>query len=174
MASAMNPRKTYDYLVLSRQRVFDKVRNLSAEQYAQEMGIGHGTLGRTLTHILSSEWYYVQRMQRRDVPPYEQWSIRWEEPPPFAALEAAWTRQADDTRAALDTVRDWDEPIEYRVTTDDGRPVIVTASAGDIATQLVLHEMHHRAQVMNILSRLGLGVGDIDYNLLMYDRRDAV
>jgi uncharacterized damage-inducible protein DinB len=70
-------------------------------------------------------------------------------------------------------VRDWDEPIEDRVTTDDGRAVIVTASAADIFTQLALHEVHHRAQAMHILTRLGVGVGDIDYNLLMYQRREV-
>ena len=171
--TAVQPLKTYDYLVLARQRILDKVRMLSPEQYAQPMEIGHGTLGRTLTHILASEWYYVQRLLRRDVPPYEQWAIRWEEPPPFATLEAAWVKQADETRGAIESVRDWLEPIEYRVTTDDGRRLIVTASAVDIITQLALHEVHHRAQVMNMLNRFGVGVGDIDYNLLMYQRRDA-
>jgi hypothetical protein len=33
-------------------------------------------------------------MQARDVPPYEQWPIRSEDPPAFAVLEAAWERQA--------------------------------------------------------------------------------
>ena len=169
----MQPLKVYDYLVLSRQRVFGKVRTLTAEQYAQPMGIGHGTLAGILTHTLGSEWYYVQRLQRRDVPPYEQWAIRWESPPPFATLEAEWIKQAGETRAAIDGVRDWLEPIEYRVTDDDGRRIIVTASAADILTQLALHEVHHRAQAMHILSRLGVGVGDIDFNLLMYQRRDA-
>jgi uncharacterized damage-inducible protein DinB len=171
--TAVQPLKTYDYLVLARQRILDKVRTLSPEQYAQPMEIGHGSLDRTVTHILASEWYYVQRLLRREVPPYEQWAIRWEEPPTFATLEAAWVKQADETRAAIESVRDWLEPIEYRVTTDDGRRLIVTASAVDIITQLALHEVHHRAQVMNMLTRFGAGVGDIDYNLLMYQRRDA-
>jgi uncharacterized damage-inducible protein DinB len=70
-------------------------------------------------------------------------------------------------------VRDWDEPIEDRVTTDDGRAVIVTASGADIFTLLALREAHHRAKAMNMLTRLGVGVGDIDYNLLMYQRREA-
>ena len=81
--------------------------------------------------------------------------------------------RAPDARAALSAVRDWDEPIEYRETCDDGRRIIVTPTAADIVTQLALHEVHHRAQAMHILTRLGVGVGDIDYNLLMYQRREV-
>jgi uncharacterized damage-inducible protein DinB len=171
----MQPLRIYDYLERSRQRIFEKVRALSAEQYAQQFPIGLGSLDKTLTHVMTSEWYYVQRMCGRDVPPYETWPIREEDPPPFAALETAWARQAVDTRAALDAVRDaWDEPIEYRVTADDGRLMIVTASPADQFTQLVLHEVHHRAQAVNMLRHLGAGsLGDLDFNALMFPRRDA-
>jgi uncharacterized damage-inducible protein DinB len=169
----MEPLKTYDYLTRARQRVFEWVRSLSAEQYARQFPIGPGTLGRTLTHIMICEWVYVQRMQGRDVPPYDQWPIRDEDPPPFAELEAAWLEQAGATRAVLSGVTDWNARLEYRVTEDDGTPVIVTASAGDIFTQLVLHEVHHRAQSMNMLRRLGVTVDDIDFNTLMYSRRPA-
>jgi uncharacterized damage-inducible protein DinB len=171
----MEPRKIYDYLVLVRQRMFDQVRALSPEQYAQRFPIGLGTLGRTLAHVVSSEWYYVQRMTGRDVPAYETWPIRAEDPPPFAALEAAWIKQADDTRGALGATRDaWHEPIEYLVTADDGRRMIVTASPADQFTQLVLHEVHHRAQAVNMLRHLGAGsLGDLDFNALMFPRRDA-
>ncbi len=169
----MEPLKTYDYLTLARQRIFERVRPLSAEQHAREFPIGPGTLGRTLTHIMISEWYYVQRMLGRDVPPDEQWPIQEENPPPFAALEAAWIEQADHTRAALSAVRDWSVDLKYRVTGDDDRPVIVTASAADIFTQLVLHEVHHRAQAMNMLRHLGVAVEDLDFNTFMYVRREA-
>lgn len=169
----MDPLRTYDYLVLARQRVLGWVRSLSEEQYAREFPIGLGTLGRTLTHIMSCEWYYVERMQGRDVPPHNQWPIRDEEPPPFAALEAAWAEQADRTRAAIAGVRDWGAELEYRVTWDDGRPRIVTASVADIFTQLVLHEVHHRAQAMNMLRHLGVTLDDIDFNTLMYRCREV-
>jgi len=49
----------------------------------------------------------------------------------------------------------------------------MTATAGDIATQLVLHEVHHRAQAMAMLRHLGRPVQDIDYNDLMYERVEA-
>ncbi len=170
----MQPLKIYDYLTRARSRIFEKVRPLSADQYARDFPIGHGTLGRIMTHIMVSEWYYVQRIQGRVVPPYEQWPIRWESPPPFGSLEATWMGQADDTRAALGAVRDWSEDLEYRVTQDDGRHMIVTTSAGDIFTQLALHEVHHRAQAMNMLRQSGIPVEDIDFNLLTFKRREAL
>ena len=170
----MEPLKTYDYLTLARQQIFEWVRPLSAEQYSREFPIWRRTLGRTLTHIMISEWYYVQRIQGRDVPPYEQWPIQEEKPPPLAALEAAWIEQAGRTRAALSAVRDWSADLEYRVTGEDDRPEIVTVSAADIFTQLALHEVHHRAQAMNMLRHLGVPTEDLDFNTFMYKRREAL
>jgi uncharacterized damage-inducible protein DinB len=167
----MEPIKTYEYLVLSRQRVLDWTRPLGAGAYTRVFPIGRGSLAGTLTHIMTSEWYYVARMQQHAVPPYEQWPIQEEKPPPFAALEGVWAEQAAHTRAALRAVRDWNAPLEYEVTQDDGLRVVVTASAADIATQLILHEVHHRAQAMNMLRHLGVTIDDIDFNTLMYKRR---
>lgn len=169
----MQPLRTYDYLTLARRRIFDRVRPLSAEQYAAEFPIGLGSLGRTLTHIMICEWMYVRRMQELDVPPYEQWEFQDEKPPAFAVLEAAWSEQAKRTRQALSGVRDWDRELEYRATPNDGKPIIVTASPADIFTQMALHEVHHRAQAMNMLRRLGVAAEDIDFNALMHKRRPA-
>jgi uncharacterized damage-inducible protein DinB len=169
----MHPLKIYDYLTLARRRIFDRIRPLSAEQYLRQFPIGLGTLARTLTHVMISEWYYVQRMHGRDVPPYAQWPIRDEDPPPFPALQETWTRQAAETRAAIGAVHDWDGTLEYRVTSDDGRRIIVTASPADICTQLALHEVHHRAQAMNMLRHLDVALEDLDFNSLMFERREA-
>ena len=169
----MEPLKIHDYLIKTRRRVLDWMRPLSAEQYGRELRPGSRSIQRTMTHTLSSEWYYVQRIERRDVPPYEEWSIREEEAPAFAALEAAWSKQDVETRVALNAVRDWNTPFEYRVIDDEGKQKIVTASAGDLFTQLVLHEVHHRAQAMSMLRELGVALDDIDFNTTMYPRRDA-
>lgn len=169
----MSPLRIYDYLTLARRRLLDWVRPLSAEQYGRQFPIGLGSLARTLTHIETSEWYYVQRMRGRPIPPDDQWPIQEQSPPPFAALEAAWAEQAQRTRASLAAVSDWDAEIVYEVTTDEGRLDIVTASPTDIFTQLAFHEVHHRAQAMNMLRHLGVAVEDIDFNTLMYSRRPA-
>jgi uncharacterized damage-inducible protein DinB len=170
---AMEPLRTYDYLTRARARIFDWVRPLDADQYARVFPIGLGSLARTLTHIMICEWLYVQRMLGRPVPPYKEWPIRDEEPPPFAALETTWTAQAAQTLASLAAVRDWTTDLEYRVTADDGAQKIISASPSDIFTQLVLHEVHHRAQTMNMLRHLGIAAEDIDFNTLMYKRPPA-
>lgn len=167
----MQPLKTYDYLVLARGRIFDWTRPLPADDYTRQFPIGLGSLARILTHIMICEYAYVLRIEEKPVPPYEQFPFQDETPPPFAALEAAWHEQAGRTRAALAAVGDWDKTIEYRSMW--GGPNIVTASISDLFTQLALHEVHHRAQAMNILRQLGVQLEDIDYNALMTKRRPA-
>ena len=170
--SIMQPLKTYEYLALARQRIFDWTRPLTNEQYTRQFPIGrHGTLASTLTHILISEWYYVERIQGNDVPPYAQWKFQDENPPPFAALESEWIEQAKRTKIALATTLDWKTELEYRVKNDDSKEEIIIAAPSDIFTQLVLHEVHHRAQAMNILRQLGIAAEDLDFNAMMYKRR---
>jgi uncharacterized damage-inducible protein DinB len=169
----IEPTDAYRYLALARNRLFEWVRPLSAADYTREFPIGRRSLSRTLTHILASEWYYVLRIEGRDVPEYDRWPLVEEQAPPFAALVEAWSEQAERTRAALAAVRDWKTDIEYRVTDDDGQPTIVTTTRGDIFTQLVLHEVHHRAQAMSMLRHLGVAAEDLDYNALMFRRRRA-
>ncbi len=72
---------------------------------------------------------------------------------------------------ALATILDWDSQLEYQITNDDGKPELIIASPSDIFTQLALHEVHHRAQAMNILRQLGTPAEDLDFNTLMYKRR---
>src|SRR5262245_23877200 len=110
----MDPLRIYSYLMLSRGRIFDWVRPLSDEQYRRQFGIGLGSIGRTLTHVMICEFAYIERMQGRALAPYETWPIQDEKPPPFATLEAAWAEQAAKTQAALRAVRDWNAPFEYR------------------------------------------------------------
>jgi len=167
----MDPIRIYDYLCHSRAIVLDRIRTISAAQYTHPFPIGPGSLARTLAHIVVSEWYYTQRMLAREVPPYETWWINENEPPPFAVLESEWTSQADATRRALGAIRTWDAPVQYRVTTDAGVRTLVTCTPMDLFTQLAFHEVHHRAQVLNMLRTLGITIDrDIDFNAMMYTR----
>ena len=175
MSSSLHPDRLYDYLVLARGRVLDKVRTLDEAAYTRVFPIGFGSLARTLTHIMGSEWYYVQRMLDREVPPYEQWEIKDEHPPAFSVIDEHWKGVAEGTRAAIRTLSEskgWDRVLEYRYTDDNGRRMVSSATPADQFTQLFQHEVHHRAQAVNMLKHLGHTLGDLDFNHLMFTRRE--
>ena len=167
----MNPTRTYDYLVLARARILDAVRALPPDAYTRKTPIAMGSLAVTLTHIMLSEWYYIERINGRDVPDYADWPIKYENPLAFNELEAKWAEQAAATRETLARITDWNAPMEYEVTTDEGHRERITANKGDCLTQLFFHEIHHRAQAMSILRHLGTPIEDLDYNSMAYTRR---
>jgi uncharacterized damage-inducible protein DinB len=169
----MNPLKIYDYLVKAREKVFDAVRPLSPEDYSREFPIGLNTIGRTLTHTMIVEWSYVQRILGNSMPPYESWPIQDEKPPAFAVIEKTWREQAPQTRSALEAVDQrgdgaWDREFEF---TSFDNTKIITVSPADVFTQLLVHEIHHRAQVMAMLRELGRPLQDLDFGYLMFKRR---
>jgi uncharacterized damage-inducible protein DinB len=173
-SSAMEPTRIYDYLLKSRGLLFNAVRTLAAEQYLRPFPFGLKTIGATLTHVMISEWYYVERMAGRPVPPYEEWTIKEETPPPFDRLEAIWREQGLRVRGGVAAERDWARRITWLSFPDDrGRRFHITASAGDFFTQLVLHEVHHRSQVMVMLRELGHPLEDVDFNAMMFERIPA-
>lgn len=170
-----DPHKTYDYLVLSRQKILDWSRPLTPEQHAQQFPIGLGTLARTLTHIMICEWFYIQRMQGLAVPPYKEWPIQDETPPRLEVIEQWWKEQEPRTRAAIAAVEragEWGKVMTYPSQRDDGKRVEVSATKADIFTQMVTHEVHHRAQALNILRQLGVKLEDVGYSAMMYTRRE--
>jgi uncharacterized damage-inducible protein DinB len=169
---AIEPLKIYEYLTRARVPVLAWVRALDAGAYDREILPGQRSIARTLTHVVASEGMYLNRIEGSPVPPYDQWPLREETPPPLSRLEQLWAEQAVRARRVLGAVRDWATELEYRVADEDGG-VIVNASPNDIFTQLVLHEVHHRAQVMVLLRQLGTSLVDIDYNELMYRRHEA-
>ncbi len=173
----MDAIKTYDYLTKTRERVFDAVRPLTPQQYRRPFDFGLGNIASTLTHVMISEWYYVERLDGRPVAPYEQWPIQYEKPPEFATVESTWRPQAERVRASLARQSDWGRVVSYLSFPDEsGKRFQISATAGDFFAQLVMHEVHHRAQLMAMLRLLGDGVRpvqDLDYNDLMFERREV-
>ena len=170
----MDPAKTYDYLTLARGRLLDRVRALTDEQYRSEHPIGLGSLARTLHHTRAAEGAYVRRMRGETAPvpapaPEDDPELGAADAPAFDALVARWERQAAETRGAIAGVADWNTARVYR-TTWEGKPYAYRAAPGDFFAQLALHEVHHRAQALHILRRLGVETEELDYNALMWER----
>lgn len=171
MSGVIEAIRTYDYLVMARARVMAPMRGLSAAQYQAEFPFGLKTLAATMAHVVSSEWYYVERIRGVEVPAYERWTIQYERPPVFEVIDRAWADQAERTREAIRAEKDWSRTIRWLSFPDSaGKRWMITTSAGDLFTQLVLHEVHHRAQAMAMLRQLGTPVEDVDFNEFMYVR----
>ena len=171
----MDPATTYTYLVRSRERVFDSVRPLAEEPYRRELPIGVKSIALTLAHIMISEWYYLQRLRNIPVPAYALWPIKYESPPAFGTIESVWRAQAVDVQAYIASEHDWARPIAWESFPDEQgqRSHLQTTASGQM-TQLVLHEVHHRAQLMAMIRLLGEGVPpleDLDFNAMMFERR---
>lgn len=173
----MDPLKIYEYLTRTRERVLEAIRPLSPARYHHTFHFGLKTIGSTLSHIMISEWYYIERLEGRPVAPYDEWPIKYENPPTFDVIEQTWRAQAARVRAALAAERDWNRRITYLSFPDDhGKRYRITATAGDFFTQLALHEVHHRAQIMAMLREFGDAASplqDLDYNSTMFERQEA-
>lgn len=173
--------RAYDYLRQTRPRLIEPAARLTAAEYARPFRFGVGSVGATLTHLLTAEWYYVERFQQHDVPPYAQWPIQEERPLAPADLAAHWAAQGDRVRALFASEQNWARPITYDSFPDaQARRFRTVATAADVVTQIVLHEVHHRAQLMAMLRELSLDapagdsrrlvVEDIDFAYLMFER----
>lgn len=154
--------RVHDALTQARARLFDWIRPLTQEQYTQQFPIGLKTLRRTMVEIALVEWLYTMRLKGGPVPPQEDWPITEERQPTFRDLEAMWKDQTPMVRATLARTTDWDTEIERRVT-DGGKTRIFVVTKGEAATQMLLHEVHHRAQAMAMLRQLGVEAQNLDY-----------
>ncbi len=166
------PTEIYEYLVTARQKLFDWVRPLTLDEYTREFPFGKKTIRDTLVEIPRSEWSYGTRLIGESVPPPDQHPFMKFYKMEFAPLEPAWRELTDRTRRILREERDWNRTVEWRpparVVSD--RPVLMRTTAGGLATQVILHEVHHRAQVMAMLRQLGISAENLDYSILMSKR----
>jgi uncharacterized damage-inducible protein DinB len=159
----------YDYLARARARLFDWVRTLTPAQYSREFPYGFKTIHATLVHTASAEWIYGRRLRGQPAAiadsPYTAEKVKT-----FADLEAQWRGLADESRAALAAVADWDAPVEYRMTPPNAPAVRIRTTKAGVAAQMILHEVHHRSQVMSMLRQHGIAAQNLDFSALMFDR----
>ena len=127
-------------------------RNLSDEQLDREFDIGHRTARATLDHVilnmeLWSDLMAGEPVRRREGAAPEERSV--------SGLMARLDRAASKLSRVARTVSDrggWDERW---VDVLDSPPT--EKSYGGGIAHVLLHSMHHRAQLLHMLRRLGVG-----------------
>ncbi len=172
-ASGLDPVEIYEYLVRARGAVLERVGTLSDSDYTREFPFGERTIRNTLAHVASAEWAYNRRLRGEPVPPLEQRPFTRFYETGFSPLRRAWEELTEETRRTLRGIEDWSRSVEYVAAAGAGQPrVRIRTTTGGVATQLVLHEVHHRAQVMAMLRHLEAPVESLDYSVLMFEREE--
>ncbi len=170
----INPVEAYEYLVSARMKLFDWVRPLTLDQYTREFPFGAKSIRATLQEIAAGEWNYNRRLRGEKMPaqltdhPFAPF-LKTE----FAPLERAWQGQAEETRGTLREITDWNKRVEYLPFRPQRPTQRIRATTGGVATQLLFHEIHHRAQAMAMLRQLGIPAQNLDYGILKFERFDV-
>ena len=129
-------------------QLLDSCAKLSADQFCQQFEIGRGSLHDTLTHILGAMRTWTDTLAGREPGPRLETDGQRRTPQELhVLLEETSERFAAEARR-----RPLDEMTIRRLR--DGRTLELTRAA--VLAQVTTHGMHHRAQCLNMLRRLGV------------------
>jgi uncharacterized damage-inducible protein DinB len=127
-------------------QILDACTKLTAEQFHQRFDIGAGSLHDATTHILGAMRTWTQALAGQEPGPRLEEGGRRTGAELLALLETCARELAGEARR-----RPLNETIE-RVR--DGKTYHFTRGA--VLTHVMTHGMHHRAQSLNMLRRLGV------------------
>lgn len=129
------------------QQLLIACQRLTPEQLSQPFEIGPGSLAATLTHIIAAMNRWNDSLAQRELRPLDDPALAGKSPVELLALhEASATELATLAKA---------HPLDQRVKrVIRGRDYHLTRGA--ILTHVTTHGMHHRAQCLNMLRRLGV------------------
>ncbi len=130
---------------------------LGDEQLDRAFDMGRGSLRKTLLHIVVAEQVWVQRWQGRSQTPWPDETERVAVATMGERLQQ--TRRERDGFLATLTDADIDRRVVYR----DSLGSLYNADLGDMLLHLCTHSMHHRAQAVNMIRRVGGHAPELDF-----------
>ena len=143
--------RSLDHNIHATRGLLEACRPLSTEQFHQRFDIGPGNLHDTLRHVIGAMIRWSDRISQREVRP----SIEKNEQP-FTVDELLTLLERGDRElraAAKDAEAKLDETITVQFTPD--YPVMRFTRASALV-HVTTHGVHHRAQALNMLRRLGV------------------
>lgn len=130
---------------------------LRDEDLDRSFDIGRGSLRRTLIHVWAGEDVWLKRWKGVTETPWPN----EDELTPMTALAEKMAKTISERRTFVLSKSDADlaELMVYR----DSLGSLFEARLGDMFLQGIVHSIHHRAQAVNILRRLGQKPPEVDY-----------
>jgi uncharacterized damage-inducible protein DinB len=158
----------YDYSYWANAKLFERVAELTAEDFERPVAGSYGSIRNTLVHTMSAEGGWLERCggPKRGAP------LKPEDFPTFESITSYWSKQERKMRAFLASLTDADlsRRLEFTV------PQISLSRVmpiGEMLHQAAIHNVHHRGQVTLLLRELGRVPGNVDI-VLYYAEKSAV
>ncbi|MDX2198306.1 MAG: DinB family protein [Phycisphaerae bacterium] len=138
-------------------RILTAAAGLGLTQLDLPQDMGVGSLRRTLLHILAGESVWLKRWRGET-------ETRWPDeklPTPVADIQAAMNTLRGERSNFMATLND--AKLASEQTYRDSKGSLFTARLADMLMQGCVHSIHHRAQAVNMIRRLGGGSLEMDY-----------
>jgi len=162
-------RHLFDYTEWANDLAMEAADELPDEDLHREVGISHGSIFGTLTHMAGAEWIWLERWHGRSPAKAEAWSMwtpescvdlgglneRWGE---VVDRRAEFISQLDETRLMAD--------LPFRLLSGDPSSMRLVDQMQHVAN----HATMHRGQVVGMIRQLGIEPPSTD--LLFYLRSD--
>ena len=126
-------------------KLLEAVRNISDADFEKPVGVSHGSLRGTLTHILWADWLWFTRVvEAMEMPGQTRDALEtiW---PDLLKKWISWAERSDDA--------DIHRAVEYKSILD-GK--MARTPAWQIVLHVVNHATLHRGQAMAMLRQMGI------------------
>ena len=138
-----------DYHYWARDRLFDALEPLTAEQLARDMGNSFKSIHDTVAHVYAAEWAWYERWHGNSptaLLPADRF-------PDLASIRRAWSEQETKMRAYVDGLGEdgGSRVIEYKLLSGQAG----SSPLWQMLQHVVNHASYHRGQVTTMLRQLG-------------------
>jgi uncharacterized damage-inducible protein DinB len=153
-------RHFYDYHFSENRKIWDYISRLSDKQFTQEVSYSFGSVKNQVVHMISADDTWFSALRGMDVP----------EPldPDFFTgrdlIRAYWDGLEQNMRAYLAGLRD-DMLFEKPFSEGEDKNLILW----QVLLHVANHGTDHRAQILRVLSDLGVKTQSQDYIFYVYD-----
>jgi uncharacterized damage-inducible protein DinB len=152
----------YEYNYWANHCVLDKAGELDPELWSAPAEVSFGSLRETLTHVLSTEWIWRQRIQEGVSPAGFPLEITFPTVEPMVEYWLQEERQMQDFLKDL-SVEDYSRVVHYKNT----KGISYSNPLWQILLHLVNHGTQFRSEAAVILTMYGRSPGDLDYILFL-------
>jgi uncharacterized damage-inducible protein DinB len=154
-------RHFYDYHFTENRKIWDEgIRSLSDEQFTRDVSYSHGSVRDQIVHLMSVDDTWFSALRRAEIPD----SL---DPAAFndrESIRAHWDNVERSMRDYLSTLRD-DMLSEKPFADGEDKDLILW----QVLLQVGSHGTDHRAQLLRLLSDLGVKTVSQDYIFYAYD-----